>query len=131
MVSKGAGLGSMLLEVAGGLGGLGMTLGKLGLLGAAGAAGYYGATALGAGRLGSWIGGKLADLFLPDPMAGTNTVAPRRASPAQAPMAVHMDGRKVGEIVSGHQARAAGMPQTGGSGFDGRMHMTPLGGGAY
>ena len=48
MVGKGAALGAMLLEVAGGLGGIGLALGKMGLLGAAAGAGYFGAKALGA-----------------------------------------------------------------------------------
>lgn len=34
---------------------------------------------------------------------------------------IYMDGRKVGEIVSGHQSKAAAKPQAGASRFDGRM----------
>lgn len=34
---------------------------------------------------------------------------------------IYMDGRKVGEIVSSHQARSAAKPQSGASHFDGRM----------
>jgi len=40
---------------------------------------------------------------------------------------VVMDGVKVGQIVTGHQVRAMGRPQTGGTGFDGRMQMAPAG----
>ena len=40
---------------------------------------------------------------------------------------VYIDGRKVGEIVSGHQAKAASRPTGGTSGFDGRMAPSPIG----
>ena len=40
--------------------------------------------------------------------------------------AVYLDGRRVGEIVTAHQARAASAPQAGGSGFDGRRALVPV-----
>lgn len=137
LVSKGAGMGSALLEVAGGLGAVGGVLGKMGLVGAAGAAGYLGAKALGADKLGEWIGGKVYDMTHWDSGASrfgtpmyseSNWIAGAKSLSGGAPMVVNMDGRKVGEIVSGHQAKAANRPQAGGAGFDGRLALTPAGG---
>lgn len=62
------------------------------------------------------------------PWGDSPFVAGKPGGSGQAPVVLNMDGRKVGEIVSGHQARAAGRPQTGASGFDGRMQLTPAGG---
>ena len=64
------GIGTALAGAAAAGGGLMLLMGKLGLLGAAGAAGYFGAKALGADKLGEWLGDKMADAFIPDPMAG-------------------------------------------------------------
>jgi hypothetical protein len=74
--SAASGLSSIAGAGAGALGGLAGTavrgLGSVALpalaVGGAGAAGYYGAKALGADKLGSWLGGKAADLFQDDPM---------------------------------------------------------------
>lgn len=40
---------------------------------------------------------------------------------------VYMDGKKVGVIVTGHQEREASRPVGGTSGFDGSMHLRPVG----
>lgn len=64
------GIGTALAGAAAAGGGLMLLIGKLGLLGAAGAAGYFGAKALGADKLGEWLADKMADAFIPDPMAG-------------------------------------------------------------
>lgn len=136
VVGKAAGIGGMLLEVAGGLGGLAAMLGKLSLLGFVGYGAYSIATALGADKAGSWLADQLLKLTHPiDLNAQTggargpwgDPVAPRPGVAASAPVTLNMDGRKVGEIVSGHQARAANGPQTGPSSFDGRMALTPGG----
>ncbi len=44
---------------------------------------------------------------------------------------IYMDGKKVGEIVSGHQAREAGRPMGGTSGFDGAMMPRPVAAGGF
>lgn len=46
---------------------------------------------------------------------------------AQQAAHVYMDGKKVGEIVTGHQERAAGRPTGGTSVFDGSMMQRPVG----
>jgi hypothetical protein len=107
-MGKGAGIGSMLLEVAGGLGGLATKLGTLGLLAGTGVAAYKLATWLGVGKLGEWIGGKLADWLLPDgstPPSRSRYVAPRKSDNAK-PAVVNMmlDGRKVGQALMGPMA---------------------------
>ena len=48
------------------------------------------------------------------------------AGRGMTPAKVYMDGRLVGEIVTAHQARAASAPQTGQSGYDGRVHLRPV-----
>jgi hypothetical protein len=63
-----------------------------------------------------------------NPMRNTSpyvagTFNPGRGSTSAA---VYLDGRRVGEIVTAHQERAASAPQAGGSGFDGRRALTPV-----
>ncbi len=136
VVGRAAGIGGMLLQVAGGLGGLGLALGRLGLLGFLGYGTYSIATALGADKVGSWLADQL--LKVTHPLDGSSerggakgswgdTVAPRKGAGAAAPVVLNMDGRKVGEIVTGHQTRAMNGPQTGPNSFDGRMALTPGG----
>lgn len=55
-------------------------------------------------------------------------MADRQARTANNSLVLNMDGRKVGEIVSGHQARAASRPQTGATSFDARLALGPAGG---
>ncbi|WP_041420836.1 hypothetical protein [Sideroxydans lithotrophicus] len=59
----------------------------------------------------------------------SKTVRSGRSFSSAGNSAVYMDGKKVGEIVSGHQARAAGRPTGGTSGFDGSMMQRPVGAG--
>lgn len=40
---------------------------------------------------------------------------------------INIDGRKVAEVVTQHQSSAAGRPQAGTNGFDGRRALTPAG----
>lgn len=148
VVSKGTGIGTMLLEVAGGVSGLAMALGKAGLVGAAGYGGWKlggwlndnvvnpGVRALTGDKnqtLGGWLYDKThwgngASIFGGNYYTESNYVAGARAAAGQGKGNVYLDGRKVGEIVTGHQARAASMPLTGISGFDGRQQLTPAGG---
>lgn len=71
-----------------------------------------------------WIGGivdKLGGLHPIDSIEHAlgfgNTVKPGSA-PVQVKTSVHLDGRKVAEVVSDHQTRAANRPNTGTSGFN-------------
>lgn len=93
--------------------------------GAAGAAGYGVATALGLGDVGGWIGRKAYDWMHPENDGG---IKPASRTSSGKVTVIHMDGKLVGEIVSGHQARAAYRPQTGTSFFDGTQALFPAGG---
>lgn len=71
--------------------------------------------------------------WVPDGAGGghwetVNTVAPKASGRASQPVVLNMDGRRVGEIVTNHQARAASRPQTNGGGFDSRMQLGASGG---
>lgn len=106
-------------------------------LGAAGAAGAGGLAAIGAGlavgfiaylalnKIGpdggvvGWATGKVYDFIHPyDPNAKSTTVH----------TTVNLDGHKIASVVTKHQAKAATAPQTGITGFDDRLSMTPAGG---
>ncbi len=98
----------------------GLALPIVALAGAA-AIGYKFATWLGADKLGSWLGGKLADLMLPDPMEKPitpQTVKPSASSNQLKNGDIYMDGRRVGQIVTAHQAREASRPAAGATAFD-------------
>jgi len=106
------------------------------------------------GNLGGWIGSKLYDLThpndsKPDPHKGQHFVSAFRGKgggisgghwendavnpfvkpKAQQPVTVHtqinMDGRKVAEAVTQHQARSLSAP-LGGANFDGSLQMAPV-----
>jgi len=146
MVSKGAGIGSMLLEVAGGVGGLALKLGQLGLLAGAGAAGYYGAKALGADAAGNWVGNKLAGWFQDDPMAimaardkaardrrmamgpSSFMAAGKSGQPINVHTQINLDGHKVASAVFKRAATELGRPQAGGSSYDPTLGLEPAGG---
>ena len=55
-----------------------------------------------------------------------NFVAPKSQQPVQVSTQVNMDGRKVAEITSKHQARDAGRPPAGTNNFDGSMNLAPV-----
>ena len=135
LVRGGIGLGGTLLGLGRGIAGLATTLltNPLVLQLMAVAAGSYmvykGATALGADKVGSWLGGKLADWFQADPVAkmdqDSRYIAARSHGSQHGPAHVYMDGRKVGEIVTAHQARAASRPSAGTTAFDFTMMPPP------
>jgi hypothetical protein len=115
----GGGLGPLLSSVTSGiaglaskLGGIGGLLGKAGLVGAAGVAGY---------ELGSWlntkfkldekIGGFLAPSYDPNKPATHPSpyIAPRKTdTQVRVHTQVNMDGHRVADIVSEHQADSFG-----------------------
>lgn len=49
------------------------------------------------------------------------------ANPGMVHTTINIDGRKVAEAITPHQARAASRPQSGTSGFDGSMSPIPVG----
>lgn len=102
---------------------------------AAGGAGYAAGTVLNKGLnwgvekltgvKGATVGTALYDFL--NPNEGRDLVAPTKGRAAGQQGHIYMDGRKVGEIVSGHQARAAAAPYSGFSGFDPTMTPAPVG----
>lgn len=54
-------------------------------------------------------------------------IAPKSSQPIQVNSVVNLDGRKIGESVTKHQAREATRPFATASGFDGGMTMAPVG----
>ena len=64
-----ASLGTSLMSTLGTAGKLMAVMGRLGLLAGVGLGTYEAATAMGAGKLGEWLGSKLYDLTHDDPMA--------------------------------------------------------------
>ena len=95
-------------------------------------AGYYGAKSLGADKLGEWIGGKAADMFLDDPLAPKKKRGDFVPKGYKRPYEekggnIYMDGKKVGEIVSNHQAKDLNRPATGARAFDPNMSLRALG----
>lgn len=128
-----AGIGGLLMGVGRGVIGLAaavMTNPLVLSLLAAGAVGYgayKAAGALGAGSLGSWLGGKLADLTQPDPVAQMNSVRPgAHNSRGGSAGNVYLDGKKVGSVITQHQEREANRPQLGTGRFDPGMALTPV-----
>lgn len=138
VVSKGVGIGSMLIQTAGGFGQVALALGAV--WGAIqviklGAAAYelyktshHEGVVLSAESQRRIAAGELNH---PAPTVRTGPsdfMADRQARTANNSLVLNMDGRKVGEIVSGHQARAASRPQTGATSFDARLALGPAGG---
>lgn len=129
LLSKGAGLGAMLMETASGIGALSLQLAKAGIgqIAAVGAAGYAGYQA------GSWlnnkfhldekIGGLFSQSYDPNATAtrGKSTIAGKGGSGLTVHTQINMDGRKVADAVTAHQARGVASPY-GGANFDGTMH---------
>lgn len=77
------------------------------------------ATAKATGRKGETLGGWLADLVHGDDVENAvRGVAPRKGQTVQVNAQINLDGRKVGEAVTRHQAAAAKAPATGGTRFD-------------
>lgn len=107
----------------------------IGLL-AAGAAGYAAGSGINSGI--NWLikkasgddsqtlGGAVFDLLHPH-SSGVQTVRFNHQAGSGGVGSIYMDGKKVGEIVSGHQAREAGRPTGGTSSFDGSMMQRPVG----
>ncbi|MDE2298540.1 MAG: hypothetical protein KGK18_10280, partial [Burkholderiales bacterium] len=150
VLSLGAG-GGMLASVATGLTALGSALpgllGKLGLLGFVGYGTYSIATALGADKLGSWIGGKVFDWTHPDggqmlTQPGGKGFHARGNEADGSPFVknnagagrgyinntiVMPNGQTLAKVVTHEQSRAAARPQTGTSAFDGRAGLLPAG----
>lgn len=122
VLGKGAGLGGMLLEVAGGLGAIASKVGTLGLLTGVGAASYA-ATRWIANKVtpDDWtFGGWLYDKTHASP--GSRYVMGGAKHGTTVHTQINMDGRKVAEAVTGHQARAASRP-IGGAAFDPTLTM--------
>jgi hypothetical protein len=59
--------------------------------------------------------------------ASSQFVAPKSSQTVQVSTQVNLDGRKVGEAVSSHQAREAGRALSGATGFDGSQFLAPVG----
>ncbi len=138
VVSKGVGIGSMLIQTAGGFGQVALALGAVWgaiqviKLGAAAyelyKASHHEGVVLSAESQRRIAAGELNH---PAPTVCTGPsdfMADRQARTANNSLVLNMDGRKVGEIVSGHQARAASRPQTGATSFDARLALGPAGG---
>lgn len=138
VVSKGVGIGSMLIQTAGGFGQVALALGAVWgaiqviKLGAAAyelyKASHHEGVVLSAESQRRIAAGELNH---PAPTVRTGPsdfMADRQARTANNSLVLNMDGRKVGEIVSGHQARAASRPQTGATSFDARLALGPAGG---
>jgi hypothetical protein len=167
-VSKGVGLGSQLLSVAGGIGNLsanlGMLAGRLGLLAGAAGVGYMIGDTVNKwgpnGDLGGWLQTKMGnwwhnndqkyDVFhirnghavrageadaasaLQSAKVGNGDISPFIALPQKQTfnftLPVYIDGKKVAEPVLSRLSKSVGAPQTGLTGFDGSMQLTPAGG---
>jgi hypothetical protein len=126
------GLGGMLVNAANGIAALtarlaGAGIGKIGAVGASGFAGYEFGKFLNSlgpdGDLGGWIGSKVYD-------ATHRAYTPNQSShrPIQVHSTINLDGKKVADAVSTHQAKAASAPQTGISLFDTTQSLVPAGG---
>ncbi|MEX3628335.1 MAG: hypothetical protein VB138_01515 [Burkholderia sp.] len=61
------------------------------------------------------------------PTGGSPYVAPKADQPVQVTTQINMDGRKVAEAVSQHQAKAASRPFSGSASFDYGMAAPPVG----
>jgi hypothetical protein len=149
VVGKGAGLGSMLLEAAGGLGVLGKATLALGAIW-----GAYKVFELGAAlydlhkannREGVVVNPEskaraIALGFMPPDKVERSAYGAGNQVAVESPYisgrttagqpihtTVNIDGRKVAESVTQHQAKAANRPQTGMTSFDGRQALTPAG----
>jgi len=78
--------------------------------------------------LGDWLYDKTHVTDINDPnfgkfhLGGSPYIASRGGGAVQVTTQIHMDGRKVAEAVSSHQAKAASRPGAGISGFDTRIH---------
>ncbi len=143
------GMGGMLGTVAGGI----LTFGRallamsatvmtnpyvLAVLGA-GAAGYAVGTGLNSlinkgvqwatGDKNQTLGGWIYDKTHKDDTAEWNDkfVKSRAQQPVQVNSQINMDGRKVAEAVTQHQAKEAQRPASGATRFDGRMTPAPVG----
>jgi TP901 family phage tail tape measure protein len=93
--------------------------GKAGVLGLTGWLAYEAATMLGADKLGNWLGGKAYDFAHPyNPNANSTTLHTH----------TYIDGKKVAESVTKHQAKAFSVPQTGSSFYDALQGPMPAGG---
>jgi hypothetical protein len=141
------GLAKGFTAIGGGLGSLIGLLGKAGLAGAAAAAGFGIGKLINSlgpdGDLGGWIGSRLYDLTHPNEGApdahgfvprrkgggsadhwaddaGSPFVKPGSGRPVTVHTQINMDGRKVADAVTSHQARSLSAP-LGGANFDGSL----------
>ena len=100
--------------------------------GRSGAGGYWEDNVQSLGRgLGYnlWSNGKwIHSSSMPDGSGSSPYLAQARAPETVVKTQINLDGRKVAESTTRHQARAANGPQTGTSSFDERMSMAPAGG---
>jgi len=118
---------AMTRSIPGAADGLGMLIGKIGLLAGVGVASYELAKKLGADKLGSWIGSHLFDLLHPG-YANYNPNAPSSlqshpfkidsiaAGSKQTTVHhthVHLDGKKIADVVTHHQANTLQQPPSG------------------
>ncbi len=142
--------GGVVVAVTAGLSGLGTVLGLISwpvIAFTAGIVGIYFALK----KLSDWIGsadnwfakglrwlengstapigvnqGRDLNWFMKDPL-GINPIAPARANYVQVNAVYNIDGRKIAEHVSTHQARSLAGPQTGTSFIDTLMGPPPVG----
>lgn len=131
----GSQLATTLPALATGLMGLGVAVKWLSGVVAAGMAGYaFGSWLNGkinegiqnaTGEKGATLGTKLYDWTHSD--ENRTSIAPTKSmKPVQVHTTINMDGRKVAETVTQHQANAASRPSAGQSTFDGSMSPRPL-----
>jgi hypothetical protein len=128
----GKGLGPMLLESATGVTSFGSALGKLGMVAAAGAAGYAAGTYLNQKfhldeKIGGFFDHLLNGSYDPNKPAGHSqyVYAGKGGHAVTVHTQINMDGRKVADAVSTHQAMA--FKPTGGALFDPSMAVPSVG----
>jgi hypothetical protein len=140
-IIKFLGLGSSIASVAESAGKLSLVLGKAGLVGAAAAAGF----AIGElinrlgpdGDLGGWIGRKVYDLTHPNggvidaahPAPKINTIVGKGGSALVVHTHVNLDGQKVAENTTHHQAKALNGEHSSTDRHDSTMSLVWAGGG--
>jgi hypothetical protein len=80
-------------------------------------------------NLGEWIYDKLhkETTAAEHDAALMANIKPMQHAPIQVKAELHVDGRKMAENTTYHQAREASRPQSAQSGFDGSMNLRPVG----
>lgn len=119
--------GSVLSGIAAGFSAIAAAVGPLLAVLGVGYASYKGATALGAGKLGSSIGNKIYDWTHPSEahiLDSTPYTGKGKRQTIQVNSTIHLDGRKVAQAVTAHQVTSARSPNLT-TRFDGSMSFIP------